>query len=97
MSETFDVVIVAGGSMAVYILARAGARVAVVEAGGHNIDRDIRHHQWLWEIAPPERLSGGSGARDFHGLGAGTWRAATKEAFRLGWQRHRKYYNDSSS
>ena len=22
----------------------------MVEAGGHNIDRDIRHHQWPWEL-----------------------------------------------
>jgi choline dehydrogenase-like flavoprotein len=53
MTEVFDVVIVgsgAGGGMAAYMLTRAGARVAVVEAGGHNIDRDIRHHQWPWEL-----------------------------------------------
>src|SRR5579872_1994101 len=53
MPEVFDVVIVgsgAGGGMAAYMLTRAGARVAVVEAGGNNIDRDIRHHQWPWEL-----------------------------------------------
>jgi len=53
MSETYDVVIVgsgAGGGMMAYMLTRAGARVAVVEAGGHNIDRDLRHHQWPWEL-----------------------------------------------
>ncbi|HWB86206.1 MAG TPA: GMC family oxidoreductase [Bryobacteraceae bacterium] len=53
MSETFDVVIVgsgAGGGMAAYVLTQAGARVAVVEAGGYNIDRDLRHHQWPWEM-----------------------------------------------
>jgi choline dehydrogenase-like flavoprotein len=53
MSELFDVVIVgsgAGGGMAAYLLTQAGARVAVVEAGGHNIDRDLRHHQWPWEF-----------------------------------------------
>src|ERR1041384_6761039 len=53
MPELFDVVIVgsgAGGGMAAYMLTRAGARVAVVEAGGNNIDRDIRHHQWPWEL-----------------------------------------------
>lgn len=51
--DIFDVVIVgsgAGGSMMAYTLTRAGARVAVVEAGGHNIDHDIRHHQWPWEL-----------------------------------------------
>lgn len=53
MAEIFDVVIVgsgAGGGMMAYMLTAAGARVAVVEAGGHNIDRDIRHHQWPWEL-----------------------------------------------
>lgn len=53
MPEIFDVVIVgsgAGGGMMSYVLSQAGARVAVVEAGGHNIDRDIRHHQWPWEM-----------------------------------------------
>jgi choline dehydrogenase-like flavoprotein len=53
MEETYDVVIVgsgAGGGMAAHTLTRLGARVAVVEAGGHNMDRDIRHHQWWWEM-----------------------------------------------
>jgi choline dehydrogenase-like flavoprotein len=53
MSELFDVVIVgsgAGGGMAAYMLTAGGARVAVVEAGNHNFDRDIRHHQWPWEL-----------------------------------------------
>jgi choline dehydrogenase-like flavoprotein len=53
MSETYDVVIVgsgAGGGMMAYILTSAGAHVAVVEAGGHNIDHDIRHHEWPWEL-----------------------------------------------
>lgn len=53
MSELYDVVIVgsgAGGSMMAYMLTKAGARVVVVEAGGHNMDRDIRHHQWPWEF-----------------------------------------------
>ncbi len=53
MPDIFDVVIVgsgAGGSMMAYTLTQAGARVAVVEAGGHNIDHDIRHHQWPWEL-----------------------------------------------
>lgn len=53
MPEVFDVVIVgsgAGGSMMAHTLTAGGARVAVVEAGGHNIDHDIRHHQWPWEL-----------------------------------------------
>ncbi len=51
--ELFDVVIVgsgAGGGMMAYMLTQAGARVAVVEAGAHNIDHDVRHHQWPWEL-----------------------------------------------
>jgi choline dehydrogenase-like flavoprotein len=31
------------------VLSEAGAQVLLVEAGGHNIDHDIRHHQWPWE------------------------------------------------
>ncbi len=53
MAELFDVVIVgsgAGGGMAAHTLTELGANVAVVEAGGHNMDRDIRHHQWSWEL-----------------------------------------------
>src|SRR5581483_11568848 len=53
MSEIYDVVIVgsgAAGGMMAYILTKAGARVAVVEAGGHNIDHDIRHHEWPWQL-----------------------------------------------
>src|SRR5579872_4128736 len=53
MSETYDVVIIgsgAGGGMMAYMLTQAGARVAVVEAGSHNIDRDIRHHEWPWQL-----------------------------------------------
>jgi NADPH-dependent 2,4-dienoyl-CoA reductase/sulfur reductase-like enzyme len=56
MPEIYDVVIVgsgAGGGMAAFMLTQAGASVAVVEAGGHNIDRDIRHHEWPWELAIP--------------------------------------------
>ena len=33
-----------------YVLSQVGARIAVGEAGGHNIDRGIRHHQWPWEM-----------------------------------------------
>lgn len=53
MSDTYDVVIVgsgAAGGMMAFMLTKAGARVAVVEAGGHNIDHDIRHHEWPWEL-----------------------------------------------
>ena len=53
MREVYDVVVVgsgAGGGMYAKILTEAGARVLIVDAGGHNIDRDIRHHQWPWEM-----------------------------------------------
>ena len=56
MGEVYDVVVVgsgAGGGMMSYVLTQQGARVAIVEAGGHTIDRDIRHHQWPWEL--PQR------------------------------------------
>src|SRR5947207_15404547 len=52
MPQIYDVVIVgsgAGGGMYAKMLTEAGANVLVLEAGGHNIDRDIRHHQWPWE------------------------------------------------
>jgi len=52
MNEAYDVVIIgsgAGGSMTAYTLTQLGARVVVVEAGGHNMDRDIRHHEWWWQ------------------------------------------------
>ncbi len=53
MAKTYDVVIVgsgAGGGMCAKVLAEAGASVLLLDAGGHNIDRDIRHHQWTWEL-----------------------------------------------
>ncbi len=53
MAKVYDVVIVgsgAGGGMFAKVLTEAGADVLLVEAGGHNIDRDIRHHQWPWEL-----------------------------------------------
>src|SRR5437588_5493606 len=53
MPQIYDVVIVgsgAGGGMYAKVLTEAGANVLLLEAGGHNIDRDIRHHQWPWEL-----------------------------------------------
>jgi choline dehydrogenase-like flavoprotein len=53
MPEIYDVVVVgsgAGGGMYAKVLTEAGARVLIVDAGGHNIDRDIRHHEWPWEL-----------------------------------------------
>jgi choline dehydrogenase-like flavoprotein len=50
---TYDVIIVgsgAGGGMFAKVLTEAGARVLLIEAGGHNMDHDIRHHQWPWEL-----------------------------------------------
>jgi choline dehydrogenase-like flavoprotein len=52
---TFDVVIVgsgAGGGMAAYMLAKAGAKVALLEAGGYYDPADpkyITQLQWPWE------------------------------------------------
>jgi len=53
VKDVHDVVIIgsdAGDAMMAYMLTRAGARVAVVEGGGRNIDRDIRYRQWTWEL-----------------------------------------------
>lgn len=53
MAKIYDVVIVgsgAGGGMCAKILAEVGASVLLLDAGGHAIDRDIRHHQWDWEL-----------------------------------------------
>lgn len=53
MATTYDVVIVgsgAGGGMFAKVLTEAGANVLVLDAGAHNLDRDIRHHQWPWEL-----------------------------------------------
>ena len=97
MSDIFDVVIVgsgAGGGMAALMLTQAGARVAMVEAGGHNIDRDIRHHQWPWELPyrgnymqdpvhmtlKSKRFVVGQGERD--------------EVIVFDGSAHRNYYND---
>ncbi|MGH9326556.1 MAG: GMC oxidoreductase [Terriglobia bacterium] len=49
----YDAIIVgsgAGGGMYAKVLTEAGARVLLIDAGGHNIDHDIRHHQWPWEL-----------------------------------------------
>ena len=53
MAKTYDVVIVGSGAgcgMFAKVLTEAGADVLLLDAGGHNIDRDIRHHQWPWEL-----------------------------------------------
>jgi choline dehydrogenase-like flavoprotein len=53
MPEVYDVVVVgsgAGGGMYAKVLTEAGARVLLIDAGGHTIERDIRHHQWPWEL-----------------------------------------------
>jgi len=53
MPKVYDVVIVgsgAGGGMYAKVLTEAGADVLLIDAGGHQIDRDIRHHQWPWEM-----------------------------------------------
>jgi choline dehydrogenase-like flavoprotein len=54
--QTFDVIVIgsgAGGGMYAKVLTEAGARVLLLDAGGHKIDSDIRHHQWPWEL--PQR------------------------------------------
>ena len=53
MPHIYDAVVVgsgAGGGIYAKTLTEAGANVLLVEAGGHQIDRDIRHHQWPWEL-----------------------------------------------
>ncbi|HWB86448.1 MAG TPA: GMC family oxidoreductase N-terminal domain-containing protein [Bryobacteraceae bacterium] len=53
MATQYDVIIIgsgAGGGMYAKVLTEAGANVLLVDAGGHNIERDIRHHQWPWEL-----------------------------------------------
>ena len=51
--NTFDAIVIgsgAGGGMSAKVLTQAGAEVLLVDAGSHQIDRDIRHHQWPWEL-----------------------------------------------
>lgn len=77
-----------------YMLTRAGARVAVVGAGGYTIDWDIRHHEWPWELPyrnsyqedpvqvrpPTKRYIVGQGERE--------------EDFIFDSSAHANYYND---
>ncbi len=56
MPDIYDVIIVgsgAGGGMYAKVLTESGAKVLLLDAGGHNLDHDIRHHQWTWEL--PQR------------------------------------------
>jgi choline dehydrogenase-like flavoprotein len=53
MPKIYDAIVIgsgAGGGMYANVLTAAGAEVLLVDAGGHQIDRDIRHHQWPWEM-----------------------------------------------
>jgi len=53
MPKTYDAIVIgsgAGGGIYAKTLTEAGAEVLLVDAGGHQIDRDIRHHQWSWEL-----------------------------------------------
>ena len=53
MPKTYDVIVIgsgAGGGIYAKTLTEAGAEVLLVDAGSHQIDRDIRHHQWSWEL-----------------------------------------------
>lgn len=58
MQTVYDVIVVgsgAGGGMYAKVLTESGAKVLLLDAGSHQIDRDIRHHQWPWEL--PQRNS----------------------------------------
>jgi choline dehydrogenase-like flavoprotein len=51
--KVYDAIVIgsgAGGGMYAKVLTEAGASVLLVDAGSHQIDRDIRHHQWRWEL-----------------------------------------------
>ena len=53
MPKVYDAIVIgsgAGGGMYAKVLTEAGASVLLVDAGSHQIDRDIRHHQWRWEL-----------------------------------------------
>ena len=59
--QTFDVIVVgsgAGGGIYAKVLTEAGARVLLIDAGGHNIDKDIRHHQWPWQLPQRDQYRG---------------------------------------
>jgi len=53
MSDAIVVGPGAGGGMLARVLTESGAQVLLLEAGGHNIDHDLRHHQRPWEL--PQR------------------------------------------
>ena len=53
MPKVYDAIVIgsgAGGGMYAKVLTEAGASVLLIDAGSHQIDRDIRHHQWPWEL-----------------------------------------------
>lgn len=53
MPKIYDAIVIgsgAGGGMYAKVLTEAGASVLLIDAGSHQIDRDIRHHQWTWEL-----------------------------------------------
>jgi len=85
----------AGGGMYAKVLAEAGAEVLLVDAGGHNIDRDIRHHQWPWELRyrdsyEPDEAYTVRLATTVHVVGAGDRQQITE----FDGNAHHTYYND---
>src|SRR5581483_6414644 len=98
MTKTYDAIIVgsgAGGGMFAKVLTEAGANVLLVEAGGHNIDRDIRHHQWPWQLPqrnqyiPDEEYTVRLNTLQ-HTVGRGTTEVTTI----FDGSAHNNYYND---
>jgi choline dehydrogenase-like flavoprotein len=95
----YDVVIVgsgAGGGMMARVLTEAGANVLLLDTGGHQIDHDIRRHQWPWEL--PYRNSYQSTDEEYavripttmHAEGRGDYEAITV----FDGSAHNNYYND---